>query len=272
MRTARPDRGFVRKYGPWALVTGASSGIGAEFVRQLAAKGLDLVVVARRRARLEQLRAELARQYPIALRVVAVDLAAPGFIESIREATADIEIGLLVNNAGFGVAGPFLENSLARELELLDVNCRAPLVLSHVFGREMVRQGRGGIVFVSSVVGFVAIPFMSHYAASKAHGLFFGEGLGYELKRSGVDVLVLCPGGTETEFQEVAGVRALSAMPAAPVVSQALRALGRKPVVVAGLRNRLFIGSARVAPRWLMTQILGSVFDKLRRTSGGAAE
>lgn len=270
MHTAQPDSEFVRKYGPWALVTGASSGIGAEFVRQLAAKGLDLVVVARRRGRLEQLRAELARRYPIAVRVLAVDLAEPGFMERVREATADIEIGLLVNNAGFGVAGPFLENSLARELDLLNVNCRAPLVLSHLFGRKMVEQGRGGIVFVSSVVGFVTTPFMSHYAASKAHGLFFGEGLGFELKRFGVDVLVLCPGGTETEFQEVAGVRAVTAMPAAPVVSQGLRALGRKPVVVAGLRNRLFIGAARFAPRRLMTQILGSVLGKLRRASGGA--
>jgi len=262
------ERALLGKYGPWALVTGASSGIGAEFARQLAARGFHLVLVARRRQRLDELGAQLVRQHAVAVKVVAVDLGTPGFMDRIREATREIEIGLLVNNAGFGVAGRFLENRLERELELLDVNCRAPLILSHVFGQEMVARGHGGIVFVSSVVGFLTMPFMSHYAASKAYGLLFGEGLGFELERFGVDVLVVCPGGTETEFQEVAGVRWVSAMKVAPVVSQALRALGKKPTVIAGLQNQLFIGMARFAPRRLMTRILGSAFENLRRNSG----
>jgi len=270
MANASNWRPFLEKYGPWALVTGASSGIGAEFARQLAARGFHLVIVARRRQRLDEVAARLVREYGVRVEIVAVDLAAPDFMERIHLVTERIEVGLVVNNAGFGVAGHFLDNSLERELELLEVNCRAPLVLSHVFGRKMLERRRGGIVFVSSVVGFVGTPFMSHYSASKGYGLLLGEGLGFELQRFGVDVLVLCPGGTETEFQAVAGVRPISSMRVEPVVSQALAALGKKRTVIAGLRNRVLMSGARFAPRWLMTKLVGSVFEKLGRNRGEA--
>lgn len=259
---------LLEQYGPWALITGASSGIGAEFARQLAARGFHVVIVARRRERLEALGDRLERAYGTKVKIVVADLGAPDFMAQVLAVTDGIDVGLVVNNAGFGVAGRFLDHSLERELELLYVNCRAPLVLSHVFGKQMAVRRRGGIVFISSVVGFLSMPFMSHYSASKGYELLLGEGLGFELKQFGVDVLVVCPGGTETEFQEVAGVRPLSAMKVEPVVRRALGALGKKPTVITGLRNRVFIGSARLAPRYVMTKVLGAAFESLSRKRG----
>lgn len=255
---------FQEKYGPWALVTGASSGIGAEFARQLSARGLNLVLAARRRELLEQLGHEL-ESTGVVVRVVSLDLSRGDFMSTLLPCIEDLEIGLLVNNAGFGVAGRFLENDLRRELELLDVNCRAPVILTHELGRKMVGRRRGGIVFVSSVVAFLTSPFLSHYSASKGFELLLGEGLHYELQRSGVDVLVLCPGGTDSEFHAVAGVRPMSSMPVEPVVAAGLRALGRKPVTIAGFRNRLMVLGSRWAPRRFVIRIIGSVFERIRQ-------
>src|SRR5215510_15969656 len=141
---------FVERYGPWALVTGASAGIGAEFARQLSQMGLNLVLVARRRQRLEDLACELESKNKVHVRIVVADLARPDFLPAIRSVTNSIEVGLLVNNAGFGLAGRFLEHELEEELNLLNVNCRAPLILTHEFGRQMAQRRKGGIIFVSS--------------------------------------------------------------------------------------------------------------------------
>ena len=149
---------FIERYGPWALVTGASAGIGAEFARQLSEMGLNLVFVARRRKRLEDLARDLESRSKVQVRIVTADLSQPDFLQLILSVTNSLEVGLLVNNAGFGLAGHFLEHALEEELRLLDVNCRAPLILTHVFGRQMAERKRGGIIFVSSVSGYIATP------------------------------------------------------------------------------------------------------------------
>ena len=131
---------FVERYGPWALVTGASAGIGAEFARQLSEMGLNLVVVARRRKRLEDLASDLESKNKVQVRIVTADLSQPNFLPVILSVTNSIEVGLLVNNAGFGLAGHFLEHELEEELHLLNVNCRAPLILTHEFGRQMAQR------------------------------------------------------------------------------------------------------------------------------------
>src|SRR5262249_19656471 len=148
-----------------------------------------------------------------------------------------IEVGLLVNNAGFGLAGKFLDHKLEAELALADVNCRAQIALTHAFARRMVERKKGGIIFVSSVSGFIATPFEGSYAASKAYELFLAESLRYELRNAGIDVLALCPGSTETEFHEIAGSRAVAAMPTEPVVALALKKLGKTPVAIPGWHN-----------------------------------
>src|SRR5215475_9891492 len=230
---------FIERYGPWALVTGASAGIGAEFARQLSQMGLNLVLVARRRQRLEDLACDLESKNKVQVRIAGADLARPDFLPAIRSVTNSIEVGLLVNNAGFGLAGHFLEHELEEELNLLNVNCRAPLILTHEFGRQMAQRRKGGIIFVSSVSAYVATPFEASYAASKVYELFLAESLEYELKQSGVDMLALCPGSTQTAFHEIAGSRAVAPMTVQPVVELAIQKLGKKPVAIPGWHNRL---------------------------------
>jgi short-subunit dehydrogenase len=254
---------FKERYGPWALVTGASSGIGAEFARQLAGIGLNLILVARRKQRLDDLARQLESANKIAVQTIAADLSRPDFLSLIASAIGSSEIGLLVNNAGFGLAGEFLSHELEKELALLDVNCRAPLILTHVIGRQMARRKRGGIIFVSSVSAFLATPFETHYAASKAYELFLAEALGYELEKNGVDVLALCPGSTDTEFHAVAGSRSVAAMPVAPVVEAAIRQLGKRPVAIPFWRNRFLVYMLKLTPRRLHTHLAGRVMRRL---------
>ena len=254
---------FVERYGPWALVTGASAGIGAEFARQLSEKGLNLVLVARRRQRLEDLARDLESRNKVQVRIVTVDLSQPDFLPTILSVTNSIEIGLLVNNAGFCLAGHLIEHELEKELQLLDVNCRAPLVLTHAFGRQMAQRKRGGIIFVSSVSAYIATPFEASYAASKVYELFLAESLGYEFKKKGVDMLALCPGSTDTEFHAIAGSRPVAAMAVEPVVRLALKKLGKTSVAIPGWHNRLLVYLLKFTPRRVHTYFAGKVMANL---------
>lgn len=254
-------RSFVDRYGPWALVTGASSGIGEELARQLAAAGLHVVLVARRKDRLEALAAELARAHGVEARIVAVDLSRPDFLGAIEETTRNLEIGLLVNNAGFGRKGPFVEGDLEGELEMLAVNCRATMILTHTLGRKMAARKRGGILITSSTAAFQGLPFGSHYAATKGYGLQLAEGLAFELRAQGVDVLALCPGPVDTEGARRTGIVAdkvpVAPMAVGPVARAALAALGKRSSVIPGFTNRLAYLAVRLAPRRLATELAG---------------
>lgn len=254
---------FKERYGPWALVTGASAGIGEEFARQLARMGLNLILIARRKQRIDDLARQLQSASKIQVKPIVADLSRPDFLPPLVSAIGSVEVGLLVNNAGFGLAGEFLDHELEQELALLDVNCRAPVILTHFFGRQMAQRKRGGIIFVSSVSGFIATPFEATYAASKVYELFLAESLGYELKKNGVDVLALCPGSTDTEFHVVAGSRPVAAMPVAPVVNLAIKTLGKKPVAIPGWHNRLLVYLLKFTPRRLHTFLAGRVMGKL---------
>ncbi len=254
---------FKEQYGPWALVTGASAGIGAEFARQLARTGLNLILIARRKQRIDALARQLQSANKIQVKPIAADLSRPDFLPPLVSAIGSVEVGLLVNNAGFGLAGEFLDHEREKELALLDVNCRAPLILTHAFGRQMAQRRRGGIIFVSSLSGFIATPFEAHYAASKAYELFLAESLGYEFKKYGVDILALCPGATKTEFHVVAGSRPIAGMPVAPVVGLAIKTLGKKRVAIPGWHNRMLVYLLKFTPRRLHTLLAGRVMDKV---------
>ena len=260
---------FVEKYGPWALVTGASSGIGLGFSRALAARGLNLVLIARRLSLLETLAESLRRDHRVDVRPVQCDLSRHDFMSDVSPALAGIEVGLLVNNAGFSNTGAVLDNPLSRELELLHVNCRAPLVLSHAVGGQMKSRGRGGIVFVSSIAGFAAMPRWANYSASKAYTLLLGEALHEEMRPHGVDVLVVCPGPTKTEFETVARVdfgrvsRGSGVLDVADVVGAALRGLGRRSTVVVGFGNTMKAFSPRLLPRRTATRVFGHYVKRM---------
>lgn len=250
---------LATRYGPWALVTGASSGIGREFAARLAAEGLDLLLVARSREKLEALARELAATHGVEAVAVPADLARPDFMAALEPALAGRPVGLLVNNAGAAVAGELRTNDLARELAILDLNCRAPLILTRSLAPAMAERGRGGIVFVSSVLGLMPMPYLANYSATKAYDLFLGEALWYELGAQGIDVTTLCPGATRTGFGDAAGFGPSEGMAVGPVVAEALAALGRRPAVVAGLRNRLMAGLARLLPLPLRLRLLGRI-------------
>ena len=172
--------------------------------------------------------------------MVVSDLSKVDFINEITEATKELEIGLLINNAGFALTGNFLDHSIEEELKLLNVNCRAPLVLSHYFGNKMIERGKGGIINVASAAAFLPMPFWTNYSASKAYLLHLSEGLWFELRGKGVDVLALCPGATKTEFSKVAGTKE-SGMKTSDVVKKGLQSLGKKTTAVAGLNNRAIL-------------------------------
>lgn len=256
---------FKEQFGPWAIVTGSSAGIGKEFARQLAQAGLNLVLVARRKELLEKVEQELGREFGIQTRSLALDLRDPEFIKPIQEVTRDIEIGLLVNNAGTGILGEFLENSLEDELGVLQLNTRVPLTLSHVYGKQMVKRGRGGIVMLSSMVALTGVPRFANYTATKAYDLLLGEALNYELKKHGVHVVTLMPGFTQSEYMSKMDVSRLP-MPIAKtdaVVRKAIRTLGRKRLAIPGLMNKMMYRTMPLMGRGTNVSMMGMMMKRL---------
>jgi short-subunit dehydrogenase len=255
---------FSERYGSWALIAGASAGLGAEFARQLAAKKLNLVLVARREAALSSLADEL-RAGGVEVRIVAADLGAPDLGAVLDEKTRDLEIGLLIYNAAHSRIGPFLDLPLDEQLRTIDVNCRAPLLLAHRYGRAMRERKRGGIVLMTSLVALQGSPMVAAYAATKAFNLVLAESLWDELRESGIDVLACRAGATRTPaFEASKPVGSTPMMEPQPVVAQALAALGHKPSMVPGGFNRVaafFLG--RLMPRTAAIRTLGRATRKL---------
>jgi short-subunit dehydrogenase len=227
---------FRARYGPWALVAGASEGIGAEFARALAARGLNLVLLARRAEPLEALRRELSS---VEVRTATLDLAAPGLAARLEDVTRGLEVGLAVANAALSLTGPFLELDLEQALRTVDLNVRAPLVVAHVLGRAMAARGRGGLVFMSSLAGLVGGPQVAAYAGTRAFALQFGESLWGELQPRGVDVVTVAAGPTRTPTYTAVQTSSFPPVMEAPeVVEAALATLGAGPRVVPGWFNR----------------------------------
>ena len=251
---------LINKYGKWALITGASSGIGAEFALQLAALKFNLVLVSRRKDKLDQLSAELIAKFNIETLVISLDLSKPDFLETIQQQTNHLDIGLLINNAGFAITGSFLNDQLANQLSLLDVNCKAPLILSHYFGNRMLSSGSGGIINIASTAAFLPLPFWSNYAASKAYLLSFSEGIWHELKNAGIDVWAVCPGPTQTEFADTAKVN-LGGMTAKEVVDCSLKNIGKNSSVIVGFANLFSTFFLRFFSRNLLIKF-GAIFTK----------
>jgi uncharacterized protein len=235
---------FSSHYGPWAMVTGAAEGLGAEFARQIAHHGINLILVDRQSKRLEQTAKNLVSHSHVEARPMHLDLSKPGWFEELTRATEGLEIGLLIANAAHSAIGKFLEQSLEDHLLALEVNCRSTLKLVYRLGQEMRARRRGGIVLMSSLSALQGSPLVTCYAATKAFNLLLAEGLWDELSGEGVDVVASCPGVTRTPgylaSNPVRG-RWLSAPEMEPteVVEQTLDALGRTPCVIPGRANRL---------------------------------
>ncbi len=256
---------FRERYGPWALVAGASAGIGEAFARQLASRGLNLLLVARREGALARLAADLGAAHGVDVRFAAADLGRPDLLDVVRSLAANAEVGLVVYNAAHSAIGPFVDRPLGEQLKVLDVNCRGPLTLAHAFGGEMARRGHGGILLMASMAGSQGGPLVASYAASKAFNLVLAEGLWDELGRRGVDVLACRAGATRTPgYASSNPKRDMPLMEAEAVAAKALAALGRGPSVVTGALNKfaafLF---ARVLPRRTAIRIMGRATRRL---------
>lgn len=232
---------FKEKYGDWALITGATSGIGAEMASQIAAKGLNIILVARREKELEEHAALLADRYGIKTITVSADLGTTEGVEKVKQVKQ--EIGLLVLAAGVEINGSFAKTSLAKELQMVQLNVTSVLQLTHHFTPEMVKRKRGGILMVSSLSGHMVSPYFSNYAGTKAYVLQLGTSLHGELKSKGIDVTVLSPGLTSTPMTADNGVDwaklPMAAKDPAEVAEIAIKGLGKKAVVVPGKRNRM---------------------------------
>ncbi len=239
------------KYGDWALVTGASAGIGLEFARAIAREGVSIVLTARREDRLTALAVEFREKYKVETRVVAADLAAADGADRLATAVADLPIGILVNNAGFGYAGRFDKLDTERLRSMVRVNCEVPVVLTSRILPGMIQRRRGAVIVVGSVAGRQPLPLHAVYSATKSFDLIFGEALWGELRGTGIDAIVLEPGPTQTEFQQVAGevVGPNHGEPAENVVRVTFDALGKKPSVISGWFNWARANLIRLVPR-----------------------
>ena len=254
----------VDRYGPWAVVTGASGGIGRALAAQLAQAGFDLVLVARRRAELDALAAELTARHSIRTRILAVDLATPAGCTTVREQTADLDVGLLVANAGYGTAGPLHAADPALEGDLLAVNALAVLDLTQHYATRLVARRRGGIVLVSSIVALQGVAGTANYAASKAYVHTLGEGLHDELRPHGVDVLIAAPGPVASGFGARAGLNQTGMTPD-EVAHATLAALGHRRLVRPGRLSKLLGWSLAIAPRRVRSRILTRVIAGFTR-------
>ena len=249
-----------------ALITGATTGIGFEFAKLLAADGYNLVLIARDEQKLKQIAADSQTKFNISVNIYPKDLSVTSDTENVvrqvREEVGPIDI--LVNNAGFGISGPFVETDLARELEMIQLNVLSVVVLTKLFAREMVQRRHGKILNVASTAAFQPGPFMAIYYATKAFVLSFSEGLAEELKDSGVTVTALCPGPTATEFSKRAEIEksklfkggiipVLDAVTVAKIGYDGL--IKGQRLVIPGLINKIGVLALRSIPRRLITQI-----------------
>ncbi|CCH52942.1 short-chain dehydrogenase/reductase SDR [Fibrisoma limi BUZ 3] len=268
LKTSEKNR-LREQYGPWAVVTGASSGIGLELAQQLASAGLHLVLNARQIERLAPVAEQLRDTYGIDVRIVATDVSESVGVQQLIDSTSDLSVGLLVQSAGFGTSGLFLQSSLSEEINMLRVNGEAVLALTHHYGQRFVAQHRGGIILLSSMVAFQGVPYAANYAATKAYVQSLAEALALELKPEGVDVLAAAPGPVRSGFEQRANMAMNMALTPEQVGVPILRALGRQTTVLPGWLTKVLVYALRTVPRWgkvrIMQQVMGGMTQHQRQ-------
>lgn len=258
-------------FGSWAVVTGASSGIGRAIARRLAGEGISVVIVARGQSALDEVAAEIRAAGGAEARTLALDLSRGDGIAALLAATSGLDVGMLVAAAGFGTSGPFIESSLDQELEMLAVNCRAVLALTHGFARRFVERRNGAIVLMSSIVAFQGTPWAAHYSATKAYNQTLAEALHVELAPHGVTVLASAPGPTDSGFAARAGMQMGRAITPDDVASGTLAALGRKATVLPGALSKVLTWSLAPLPRAAKVRIMGMVMRRMTGVSHSVA-
>lgn len=244
------------KYGEWALVTGATSGIGLELATRLAGCGFNLVINARSKNNLQNIAAKLQNEFNVQVKPIAADLSVPDSVQQLIEEVNNLNIGLFVASAGFGTSGQFIKADIEEELKLVRVNCEAVLALTYHFSRYFARQQRGGIILLSSLVAFQGVPNAANYAASKAYIQSLAEGLDRELKPLGVDVLAAAPGPVQSGFGTRANMQMGNAAKPEEIGVPILKALGKSSVVVPGVLSKLLTYSLKTLPRTYKVRVM----------------
>lgn len=247
------------KYGEWAIVTGASSGIGLELTTQLAGAGFNLIINSRHLEKLKVVERDLKSKHQIELKIIDADVSGTAGINKIIEVTQGLNIGLLVASAGYGTSGLFPDISLHSEINMLRVNCEAVLSLTHYFSQKFKQQNRGGIILLSSLVAFQGVPYSANYSATKAYIQSFAEALAVELKPFGIDVLAAAPGPIDSDFGQRANMKMGKTLKPSELGVPILKALGRRTNVIPGLLSKILIYSLRTVPRWAKVKIMGKV-------------
>ena len=228
------------KYGTWAVVAGASEGLGAAFARELATRGMNLVLVARRGGVLAEVADDLTDAYGIEVRCVVADLADPAFVEQLASAASGLDVGIVIYNAAFAPLGPFLDNSEPEIARAVDVNVRGPMLAVRALAPAMCDRGRGAVVLMSSLSGLQGTPHIAVYAASKAFNTHLAESLWYELRTSGIDVVACCAGAMPTPgYQKNFGKKVPGMLNPQEAARRTLDALSRGPRFVPGSVNRM---------------------------------
>lgn len=268
MKGTASDRASAGSVRPWAVITGASSGIGKALAFEFASAGYDLFLTGRDPEALSSVERECAQQHGVSTRTETADLASDPEVDRLIRALEGLDIEVLVNNAGFSVHGPFAETPITPHIDLVDVQIRAALQLSRTLVPGMIERGRGRILNVASVYSFAPVPFQSVYAASKAFLLSFSLALASELRGTGVTVTAFCPGVTRTQLRARAGIpekNSASGMTAEDAARIAVReTLRGTPVVVPGFANRVFA----LAARWLPSRSVPGLVRRINQRRG----
>ena len=266
----RPRRSAAGlRYGPWALVTGASDGIGRAFAHRLATRGYCLVLVSRRQEALRAEAAELRQAGAPSVHVIAADLATPNGVEMVLADTAGLDIGLLVAAAGFGTSGEVLEVDRGDELTMIDVNCRAVVEMTLAMGRRFKERGAGGIVLLSSVLAFRGVARASTYAATKAFIQSFAEGIASELAPFGIDVIAAAPGPVRSGFAARARMTLGAADTPDAIAVGTLEALGKRRSVRPGRVSKLLGYALSGLPRWARVRVMSAIMGGMTRPRHG---
>ncbi len=263
---------FHEEYGSWALITGASSGIGAEFAKELASKGLNLVLIARRGAVLEEKAKILQKEYGINVITFELDLSKDGAVQKLAKFTKELDIGLVIPNAGMITYGSFIKTPLEEQEKLLTLNMKVPMQMAHIFGQRLAKRGKGGIIMVSSTFAYQAVPYFGNYAASKSYILYLAEALHYEFADKGIKVLTLSPGLTDTEMPGKIPMdfskMPMKIMKPKAVVKTTIKGLCRNKnsIVAGGMNKMMAFMSQRMMPRAYIASMFGGMNKKAMDT------
>jgi short-subunit dehydrogenase len=260
---------FLKKYGTWAIVTGATDGLGKQFAIQLAAIGFNLVVVARRKNLLDDLSKELNASYKVDCISIDLDLSTNDAVTLLYEKTSHLDIGLIVAAAGFGTSTNLIDADIKVEKQLIDLNCRSLMEMSHIFGKKFSTQKKGGMILISSLLGFHGAFGTANYAASKAYVQALGEALYFELRKHNVDVLTVAPGPINTGFAAAAGMEFSMALKPENVAKQSLATLGKKITLLPGFLSKfLYLSLSMLVFRNLKVMVMGMVMKTMIKKHG----